>query len=201
MARFCFLEVSVGRFRVKPGRGQAEPPWRRSVPLTKSASLSVPDLAMENHNGKPLSATDAVLGRNGRKPETAGGPSSTRNARGDNDDRRRARTVAKQQQAAERIAAAVASWRVTWPRPPRLRGSNAATTEIATGAEEASSAVQESLAAVTQCSGRIEVQKATALKIQGLVQDLQALVAETTTGINVLFGQCGAMPPAARPPR
>ncbi len=70
--------------------------------------------------------------------------------------RRRARTLAKQQQAAEKIASAAVQLASGITEASTARDQLAtATNEIATGAEQSSGASQESLAAMTQISGRI----------------------------------------------
>ena len=102
--------------------------------------------------------------------------------------RRRARSVAKQQQAAERIASATqelsASVAQSTEASKQLR---TAMQEIAAGAEEASGATQESLAAVTQISERIRLQQLASTRVEGLSQTLQTLLASTTEGIGGLL--------------
>ena len=76
------------------------------------------------------------------------------------EQRRRARTLAKQQQAAERIAAASMQLASGITQAASARSQLAtATNEIATGAEEAAGASQESLAAVTQIANNLKKQK------------------------------------------
>ena len=76
------------------------------------------------------------------------------------EQRRRARTLAKQQQAAERIAAASAQLASGITEASSARDQLAgAMSEIATGAEEAAGASQESLAAVTQIAANLKRQK------------------------------------------
>ncbi|MFF5081071.1 methyl-accepting chemotaxis protein [Actinoplanes sp. NPDC000266] len=111
-------------------------------------------------------------------------------ARGGDTDagRRQARSVAKQQQAAERIAAATAE----------ISAQNAEATEasrqltesmqqISAGAEEASGATQQSLAAMNQVEERVGRQESTTRQVAELSQALQNLLGETRSGINNLL--------------
>lgn len=76
------------------------------------------------------------------------------------DQRRKARTLAKQQQAAERIASASAELASGIAEASSARDQlSTAISEIATGAEQASGASQESLAAVTQIAGNLKRQE------------------------------------------
>ena len=108
------------------------------------------------------------------------------------DARRRARTVAKQQQAAERIAAATTQLaRNVASATDAARALETAMQEIASGAEEASSASQESLAVVDRMSERIGLQRTESRRVEGAVGALQNLLADTTTGIEQLIQNVG----------
>jgi methyl-accepting chemotaxis protein len=98
--------------------------------------------------------------------------------------RKQARTMAKQQQAAERIAAACTEL------SSNIKEAAAATEELRTsmqqissGAAQAAGAAQESQAAVTQISGRIERQARAAQASQDKSKLLQNLVEEVSQGI------------------
>ena len=112
-----------------------------------------------------------------------GKPSSASN-RDAEAQRKKARTLAKQQQAAERVAAATAQL---------SSGINEAAAaaeqlkrnaeQIATGAEEASGAAQESLVAFKQVEGAIARQMQNATVSQSKVESTQALVFQTSSGV------------------
>jgi len=93
--------------------------------------------------------------------------------------RKRARTLAKQQQASERVSAAATqlSSGVNEAASAAEELKRAAT-QIATGAEEASGAAQESLAAITQVAGAITRQIAAAALAQRTAEGIQTLAAE-----------------------
>ena len=137
----------------------------------------------------PLTST--ASGRTTDTPRTAR-PSAApaRPARGADPDanRRQARSVAKQQQAAERIATATAE--ISAQNVEAAEASRQLTEsmqQIAAGAEEASGATQQSLAAMTQVEQRAERQEATTRQVADLSQALQALLNETMIGINTLL--------------
>ena len=96
-------------------------------------------------NVSPATDAEAQLGKN-----------DARAKRDAEEQRRKARTLAKQQQAAEKIASAAVQMArgVTEAATARDQLSTAAQ-EIAAGAEQSSSASQESLAAMTQIATRI----------------------------------------------
>ena len=107
--------------------------------------------------------------------------------------RKRARTLAKQQQAAERVAAATsqlaAGVNEASSAAEELRR---ATEQIATGAEEAAGAAQQSLAAITQVSGAITRQlsavtnaKDMALSMQTLASTINGEVRSTVVNVAV----------------
>jgi len=104
------------------------------------------------------------------------------------DSRARARTLAKQQQAAERIASATAELtRGVAESTEAARQLETSVQEIAAGAEEASSACEESLSAVNSISERIGVQRNASDQVRSLVTELQHVVDDTTTGIDSLL--------------
>ena len=103
--------------------------------------------------------------------------------------RRRARTLAKQQQAAERIAAA------TVQLSSGVNEASAAAEElrrasdqIAAGAEEASSAAQESLSAFKLVETAITQQLRSADSSQARMESTQTLVARTSAEVANLIG-------------
>ncbi len=106
--------------------------------------------------------------------------------------RKRARTLAKQQQAAERIAAATAQL-----SSGIIEASSAgeelksSTDQIAVGAEEASGAAQESLDAFGLVSNAIARQLQNAEVSQVKVEATQTLVLKTSTDINALITNVG----------
>jgi methyl-accepting chemotaxis protein len=111
--------------------------------------------------------------------------------------RKQARTMAKQQQAAERIAAACTEL------SSNIKESATATEElrkamqqISAGAQQSAGATQESQAAVTQISGRIERQSkaATASQekarlLQGLIDDVSQGIAQLNANVSVSSGR------------
>ncbi|MGO9791984.1 MAG: methyl-accepting chemotaxis protein [Solirubrobacteraceae bacterium] len=109
------------------------------------------------------------------------------------DSRARARTLAKQQQAAERIASATGE--LTHGIAEATEAAHLlenAVQEIASGAEEASSACEESLAAVDAITGQIGVQRGASERVRSLVSELQQIVGETRTGIEGLLVNIGS---------
>jgi methyl-accepting chemotaxis protein len=103
---------------------------------------------------------------------------------GAEDQRRRARTLAKQQQAAERIAAATGelSSGITQSASAAEEMKRTAD-QIATGAEEASGAAQESLAAFKQIESSILRQLQNAELSQTKVAATQTLVVKTSLDV------------------
>ncbi|MCY1140269.1 methyl-accepting chemotaxis protein [Actinoplanes sp. Pm04-4] len=128
-----------------------------------------------------------------RTSRSISAPASTRPPRGggggDTDaSRRQARSVAKQQQAAERIAAATAE--ISAQNAEAAEASRQLTEsmqQISAGAEQASGATQESLAAMNQVEDQVSRQEATTRQVADLSQALQNLLNETRTGINLLL--------------
>jgi methyl-accepting chemotaxis protein len=120
-------------------------------------------------------------------------PARSRSIKKGDDSRARARTLAKQQQAAERIASSTAQLtRGVAEATEAARQLETSVQEISTGAEEASSGCEESLSAVNAISDRIGVQRNASERIRGLVGELQQIVAETTTGIEGLLENVGS---------
>ncbi|MES2259963.1 MAG: methyl-accepting chemotaxis protein [Pseudomonadota bacterium] len=101
--------------------------------------------------------------------------------------RKKARTLAKQQQAAERIAAATAELSAgineAASAAEELKRSS---DQIAAGAEEASGAAQESLAAFKQVEAAIARQLQNADISQAKMENTQAMVGKTSTDVTTL---------------
>ena len=134
--------------------------------------------------------TSSTNGRATERPRPAAAPAPARPARGAADDgnRRQARSVAKQQQAAERIAAATAE--ISAQNAEAAEASRQLTEsmqQISAGAEEASGATQQSLAAMGQVEERVGRQGQTTRQVADLSQALQNLLNETRTGISALL--------------
>jgi methyl-accepting chemotaxis protein len=109
------------------------------------------------------------------------GKTSNASTREADAQRKKARTLAKQQQAAERVAAA------TGQLSSGINEAAAAAEQlkrnaeqIATGAEEASGAAQESLVAFKQVEGAIARQMQNATSSQSKIEATQALVVKTS---------------------
>lgn len=116
---------------------------------------------------------------------------STRPPRGGDNEatRRQARSVAKQQQAAERIATATAEISAQNAEAAEASRQLAESMQqISAGAEEASGATQQSLAAMNQVEERVGRQEQTTRQVAELSQALQNLLNETRGGINNLLG-------------
>lgn len=106
--------------------------------------------------------------------------------------RQRARTLARQQHAAERIAAASSELNVG------VAEASAATEElskamqqISAGAEEAASASEESAAAMTQVNRRVKLQSEAALTSLDITRKLQVLLDQTNDGVAQLVSNVG----------
>jgi methyl-accepting chemotaxis protein len=98
--------------------------------------------------------------------------------------RKRARTLAKQQQASERVAAASGELSAGINEAASAAEElKRAATQIATGAEEASGAAQESLAAITQVSASISRQMAAVAQAQRMAEGMQLLAGEINTQV------------------
>jgi methyl-accepting chemotaxis protein len=133
---------------------------------------------------------------NGRAEKTRppAAPTASRPPRGDTEaSRRQARSVAKQQQAAERIAAATAEISAQNAEASEAsRQLSDSMQQISAGAEEASGATQQSLAAMNQVEERVSRQDQTTRQVAELSQALQNLLNETRTGISNLLGNVDA---------
>jgi methyl-accepting chemotaxis protein len=120
------------------------------------------------------------------------GKSSTASTRDAEAQRKRARTLAKQQQAAERIAAATAQLSSGIDSASAAAEQmKRASDQIATGAEEASGAAQESLAALKQVEGAIARQLQNADISQTKAEAIQALVAQINGEVATLVLNVG----------
>jgi methyl-accepting chemotaxis protein len=115
------------------------------------------------------------------------GKTSSASTRDADAQRKKARTLAKQQQAAERVAAATAQLssgiNEAAAAAEQLKRS---AEQIATGAEEASGAAQESLVAFKQVEGAIARQMQNANMSQSKVEAVQSLVVKTGTEVSTL---------------
>jgi methyl-accepting chemotaxis protein len=101
--------------------------------------------------------------------------------------RKKARTLAKQQQAAERIAAATGQLSAGINEAASAAEElKRASDQIAAGAEEASGAAQESLAALTQVGTAINRQLQNAGVSQSKAEGTQVLVAKTSADITLM---------------
>lgn len=106
--------------------------------------------------------------------------------------RKRARTLARQQQAAERLAAATSQLsRGVTESSAASEELKAAMKEIATGAEEGSRAAQESLAASTQIASAILKQKDMALLSLQKSEVLQTLLAGVNGEVTRMVANVG----------
>jgi len=106
--------------------------------------------------------------------------------------RKRARTLAKQQQAAERIAAATGQMSSGIAEAASAAEElKRAADQIATGAEEASGASQESLAAFRQVDAAVARQLSNANASRTRVDAAQQLVIKTNAEVAALIGNVG----------
>ena len=106
--------------------------------------------------------------------------------------RKKARTLAKQQQAAERIAAATGQLASGIAEASSAAEElKRASDQIATGAEEASSAAQQSLAAFQQVGVSITRQLQNAEVSRGKVEVCQTLIARTNGDVAGLITNVG----------
>jgi methyl-accepting chemotaxis protein len=138
---------------------------------------------------KPVSSSSNVT-----YAETSGGSgrTSANAARDAEVQRKRARTLAKQQQAAERIAAATGQMASGIAEAASAAEElKRAADQIATGAEEASGAAQESLAAFKQVEGSITRQLQNADLSRTRAEAVQALVASTSADISATITNVG----------
>jgi methyl-accepting chemotaxis protein len=101
-------------------------------------------------------------------------------------NRKRARTLAKQQQAAERVASASAQLSAGINESSSAAEElKRASDQIASGAEEAAGAAQQSLAAITQVSGAIRRQLAAMGAAQTRAEAMQQLAARVNSEVQV----------------
>jgi len=120
------------------------------------------------------------------------GKSSAITAREAEAQRKRARTLAKQQQAAERIATATSQLASGIAEASSAAEElKRASDQIASGAEEASSAAQESLSAFTQVGVSITKQLQNAEASSGKGEACQTLIARTNTDVGSLITNVG----------
>jgi methyl-accepting chemotaxis protein len=108
-------------------------------------------------------------------------------ARGADEKRARARTLARQQQAAERIAQAAAQ--LAAGVTEATAGSEELSQSmqmIAKGAEQAAAASEEGMAAMTQIDRRVKLQSAAARTSREKTRELEALISRTGDGIGQL---------------
>lgn len=131
----------------------------------------------------------ALVKNNGRTDSVAARPAAAGSAREAELRRKRARTLAKQQQVAERIAAAstelTAGINEAAAAAEELKR---ASDEIAVGAEQASSAAQMSLAAFQQVAGAITRQMQNADTSREKGEASQLVIARTSEEIAALIG-------------
>ena len=107
-------------------------------------------------------------------------------------NRKRARTLAKQQQAAERVASASSQLSAGINEAASAAEElKRASDQIASGAEEASGAAQESLAAFTQVAGAIARQLNAATLAQGKAENGQALAGRINSEVQVTVTNVG----------
>jgi methyl-accepting chemotaxis protein len=124
--------------------------------------------------------------------EASGGRSSSSAARDAEVQRKRARTLAKQQQAAERIAAATGQMASGIAEASSAAEElKRAADQIATGAEEASGAAQESLAAFKQVEASITRQLQNSDLSRTKAESAQALVASTSADVAATITNVG----------
>ena len=104
-------------------------------------------------------------------------------------NRKRARTLAKQQQAAERVASASSQLSAGINEAASASEElKRASDQIASGAEEASGAAQESLAAITQVGGAITRQLNSATLAQGKAEGMQVLAGRINSEVQATVG-------------
>ena len=169
------------------------------MPLTASPSNSKRADGRTSGTTSPVAAGSAglaaVAGTAGLVASAGAARGSRSTSLGGEHDasRRRARSVARQQQNAERLAAATA----------QIAAQSAEATEasvqlrdsvqrIAAGAVESSGATQENLTVVTQVEQRITGQQMAAEMIERLCQTLQELLSQAVVDITGLLGNVEA---------
>lgn len=106
--------------------------------------------------------------------------------------RKRARTLAKQQQASERVASACTELSAGVNEAASAAEElKRATDQISAGAEEASGAAQESLAAITQIGGAITRQLEAAKQAQVRAETMQSLAVRLDTEVKSTIDNVG----------
>ncbi|SDT78005.1 methyl-accepting chemotaxis protein [Actinoplanes derwentensis] len=138
----------------------------------------------------PLTSTATGRGTESTRTTTTRSPAPARPARPTDQDatRRQARSVAKQQQAAERIASATAQISAQNAQAAEAsRQLSESMQQIAAGAEESSGATQQSLAAMNQIEEKAVRQEQTTRQVADLSQVLQGLINDARNGINNLL--------------
>ena len=106
--------------------------------------------------------------------------------------RRRARTLAKQQQAAERVASASAELAAGINEAASAAEElKRAADQISSGAEEAAGAAQESLAAITQVTGALERQLGASREAQAKAEGMRDLAGQINTEISATIQAVG----------
>src|ERR1035438_6060282 len=157
-----FANPAYDRRSIIPGKARKE----GTMALVKKST----DQAMPASDGKPSAIT-------------------TREAEA---QRKKARTLAKQQQAAERIAAATGQLASGIAEAASAAEElKRASSQIASGAEEASSAAQESLAAFQQVGVSITKQLQNAEVSRGKGEVCQTLIVRTNADVTGLITNVG----------
>ncbi|GAA0551252.1 methyl-accepting chemotaxis protein [Paractinoplanes ferrugineus] len=138
----------------------------------------------------PLTTSSSNGRADQRSVRPTSSPVSTRPPRGGDTEasRRQARSVAKQQQAAERIATATAE--ISAQNAEAAESSRQLTEsmqQISAGAEQASGATQQSLAAMNLVEERVGRQEQTTRQVAELSQALRNLLNDTRAGISALL--------------
>ncbi|GLY04728.1 MULTISPECIES: methyl-accepting chemotaxis protein [Actinoplanes] len=143
------------------------------MPLTSTST----GRAADSRSARPAASSRPV--RTGGGTPRAGDTDATR---------RQARSVAKQQQAAERIATATAEISAQNAQASEAsRQLSESMQQIAAGAEESSGATQQSLAAMNQIEERVNRQQQTTRQVAEVCQVLQNSLNEARIGINNLL--------------
>jgi methyl-accepting chemotaxis protein len=148
-------------------------------------------MALVSRKAGRISSFTAPESKNGHSTNGANGSNGASHGAASREaeaQRRRARTLAKQQQAAERIAAATSQLSSGIAEAASAAEElKRASDQIATGAEEASGAAQESLAAFKQVEVSINRQLQNAEFGQTRTEAIQSLIASTTADIAALI--------------
>ena len=150
------------------------------MPIVKTPHSNGHDSSASAQKAAHLAATASLRRRPGGEPAAVG--------RSAEEMRRRARTVARQQQVAERLAAASAqlSSNVT-DASAAAEELSASMKQISSGAEQAASASEESMAAMRQINASVAVQAEAALRSQKRGAELMGLLDRTNAGIRLVL--------------